>query len=77
MKKLFLIGLLASLFNPSKNRGVAFKSSQKKFSVLTPDEIDQKNSINNGLKSFDFPGGRIYAINYKNAERKAKKKNFV
>lgn len=77
MKKLLLFGFLSSLFHPSQNRVGTFKSSQKKFSALTPDEIDQKINLSNGLKSFDFPGGRIYAINYKNAERKAKKKNFV
>ena len=31
----------------------------------------------NGLKEFDFGGNKIYALNQKNAERKAKKLGYI
>lgn len=37
----------------------------------------EQKAIKNGLKRFDYPNGFVYALNQKNADKKAKKFNFL
>ncbi len=77
MKRLFLFGFLASLFNTSNHQGAPFKTSQKKFTSLSPDEIETKINESRGLLRFQYPGGSVWALNEKNADRKARKQKLI
>ena len=65
---------------PSAQSGV-LPDAERKF---RREEMDLKNSktekekaLLNGLKEFDFSGTKIYALNQKNAEKKARKLGLI
>ena len=41
------------------------------------EKTEKQKAELNGLKEFDFGGNKIYALNQKNAERKAKKLGYI
>lgn len=38
---------------------------------------EEQKAIKKGLKLFEYPKGVVYALNQKNADRKAKKQNLI
>lgn len=38
---------------------------------------EEQKAIKNGLKLFEYPNGHVYALNQKNADKKAKKLNLI
>ena len=38
---------------------------------------EEQKAIKNGLKRFKYPNGHVYALNKKNADRKAKKLGYT
>lgn len=38
---------------------------------------EEQKCIKNGLKRFDYPNGSVYALNKKNADKKALKQNLI
>ena len=69
-----LATMLAGLSNfnyrdPNKSISVEFKG-------VTSLSEEQKH-IKNGLKLFEYQNGHVYALNQKNADRKAKKLGYT
>ena len=74
--KMALIFALASLVNPENS--ISSEKEPKK--PLTPEEKEfkrQKIHKNNGLKRFEFNGKIVFALNKKNAIKKAKKRGIL
>lgn len=55
--------------DPSQKLSIDFKG----VTSLT----EHEKHIKNGLKRFEYPNGEVYALNQKNADKKAKKLNLI
>ena len=55
--------------DPSKKLSIDFKG----ISNLS----EEQKAIKNGLKLFEYPNGNVYALNQKNADKKARKLNLL
>ena len=58
---------------PKKKREYEVKPDQK---IIGNSKKTEKAEMN-GLKEFDFNGNKVYALNKKNAEKKAKKLGYI
>ena len=84
--KLLHLGLMASLLATIEHEYFTYgkpKHYRKKtvdadqMIVGISEKTEKQKAELNGLKEFDFGGNKIYALNKKNAERKAKKLGYI
>ena len=55
--------------DPSEKLSIEFRGVSKL--------SEEQKAIKKGLKKFEYPKGVVYALNQKNAEKKAKKQNLI
>ena len=77
-----IAGLLATTENeygkygmPKKYREYDVEPDQK--IIGNSKKTEKEKAEMNGLKEFDFNGNKVYALNKKNADKKAKKVGYI